>query len=340
MKTRFSRLLTLAAALALPITAFSQGTLNPPAGPPAPTMKTLEQIEPRTPISALPYVISQPGSYYLTRNLEGGLAGGLVIMASGVTLDLMGFTLGGGPGIGISVPGNRANVRIRNGTVRGWADAGIEAGNTVNAVMEDLIIANNGGRGLNAGQQAIVRKCVASSNGNTGLTTDAGSSVSHCLAFNNGGSGISVSFGCLVHDCEAEQNDGEGIVAVAASTVRNCVSRANEKDGIRVTKTCLVQENNCDGNGLNGDGAGIHVLESDNRVEGNKLTGNDRGLDVDGATNLILRNAARANTSGNYEIAAGNRVATIAVPPASGAISGNGPSAGSGTTDPVANFAY
>ena len=50
----------------------AQGPLTPP-GAPTPTMKTLEQIEPRTPISQadMPLTISAPGSYYLTTNLTG-----------------------------------------------------------------------------------------------------------------------------------------------------------------------------------------------------------------------------------------------------------------------------
>ena len=48
-------------------------SINPYAvGPvaPAPTMKSLAQIEPRTPISSVPFVISNSGSYYLTKNLN------------------------------------------------------------------------------------------------------------------------------------------------------------------------------------------------------------------------------------------------------------------------------
>ena len=64
-----------AAAIALLLTCnlqppalLAQGSLTPP-GPPALTMKTLQQVEPRVPISSAPFTISQPGSYYLTTNL-------------------------------------------------------------------------------------------------------------------------------------------------------------------------------------------------------------------------------------------------------------------------------
>ena len=43
--------LILLSALLLPPSAFGQGSLTPP-GAPTPTMKTLDQIEPRTPIDA------------------------------------------------------------------------------------------------------------------------------------------------------------------------------------------------------------------------------------------------------------------------------------------------
>src|SRR3989304_4869431 len=70
----------------------SAGDLNPPPGPITPTQ--------RTPIGANTtpgdadslFMITQPGSYYLTGNIIG-VSGkfGIEINASGVTLDLMGF---------------------------------------------------------------------------------------------------------------------------------------------------------------------------------------------------------------------------------------------------------
>ena len=101
-------------ALSCAATLFGQGSLTPP-GAPAPTMKTLDQVEARIPlVNASPGVsvgltgtitINQSGSYYLTQNWtvspftipHGGgttpAGNGITINADGVTLDLNGFTI-------------------------------------------------------------------------------------------------------------------------------------------------------------------------------------------------------------------------------------------------------
>src|SRR5207302_11387882 len=74
------------------ISIFPQGLLTPP-GAPAPTMKTLDQIEARTPISTAPFTIIASGSYYLTKNLSVASGNAININFNGVTLDLNGFTI-------------------------------------------------------------------------------------------------------------------------------------------------------------------------------------------------------------------------------------------------------
>src|SRR3954463_4391092 len=122
-----------AAALLLPPAAFPQGSLTPP-GAPAPTMKTLDQVEPRIDLQNAPasavtttnadyhFIIIQPGSYYLSASLAVTKTNGIQINAEGVTLDLNGFQISrgsgtGGNGIEIASPSDRAN--IRNGSLKG-----------------------------------------------------------------------------------------------------------------------------------------------------------------------------------------------------------------------------
>src|SRR4051794_15270642 len=78
--------------------SFGQGSLTPP-GAPAPTMKSLDQIEARTIIPSLPYVITNAGSYYLATNLTGSAGtNGITVIADNVSIDLNGFSLIGKPG--------------------------------------------------------------------------------------------------------------------------------------------------------------------------------------------------------------------------------------------------
>ena len=72
---------------------FAQGPLTPPAAP-APTMKTLSQIEPRIPITNVPVTITQPGSYYLTTNIVySGSNDGIRIATNNVTIEKMAPTM-------------------------------------------------------------------------------------------------------------------------------------------------------------------------------------------------------------------------------------------------------
>ncbi len=153
MKSTMIRI-AAAACLAVPFcltpAARAQGPLTPP-GAPAPMMRTLVQVEPRTPIALAGYTITQPGSYYLTTNLVSSWYG-VVITASGVTLDLMGFALTGvGDGIGVFLSGEtNAPVRgvvVRNGMVRQFAD-GIRAENCQNCRFEQLAVVSNSYSGM------------------------------------------------------------------------------------------------------------------------------------------------------------------------------------------------
>src|ERR1017187_5142875 len=91
-KSMNNRIVTSACVLCAMLFAIQRasaegGSLIPP-GTPAPTMITLNQIEPRTPITNTTAVtISASGSYYLTSNINVATGDAIMIAASQVTLD-------------------------------------------------------------------------------------------------------------------------------------------------------------------------------------------------------------------------------------------------------------
>lgn len=131
-------------------------------------MKTLAQVEPKIPITNIPYAISNPGAYYVTTNLTtSSSSGGIIIMANDVTIDLMGFTLdGAGTGQNGMDQGNSyRNLTLVNGTLRNWSWYGVGADGAFNRIENVSAFGNR--YGMYVGTGSIVRGCTAACNNNT-----------------------------------------------------------------------------------------------------------------------------------------------------------------------------
>lgn len=229
---------------------FGQGSLTPP-GAPAPTMKSLDQIEPRIAISSLPYFINNPGSYYFTTNLSGN--SGVTIGTGNVTLDLNGFTLQavGGSGNGVFIAGNFTNIIIRNGVITGWSQRGVDGytGSPRNTLYENLTVSANGSQGIGADNDSIIRNCRSYGNGFTstqvGLYSHGGQIVDS-IARGNASTGIFIYNG-IIRNCLSETNNGSGIEC-NAGTVCDSASFNNLFYGIALeggasARQCHVQGN-------------------------------------------------------------------------------------------------
>ena len=332
MKTKMPIII---AALLLPAfnpqfsTAFAQGALTP-SGPPGATMLTLLQIEPRTPISTVPYTITQPGSYYLTTNLTGTSGtNGITISSPNVTLDLRGFSLTGVPGSldGIHVSSSFTNVMIMNGTVGYWGGIGIYADGIWGGQFTHLTLVANVGDGLDPGRVGQASYCISTGNGADGFGAFCSNTkFENCTATANDGFGFSILEGCLLQGCSANLNGLDGIVGFPHCTVEDCVAHDNGFDGIDLLYGAggVIAGCVCNNNGSQG----IYTVDG-YTIKNCAMTGNG-GNGINTGNSSVIDSCA-ANTNDEDNIVTGNGC-TLNQCTANGSTTGNGFTLASGNT--------
>lgn len=344
LKTAWVVCLTLAA-----ISVCAQGPLDPAAAP-GPEMKSLEQIESRTPITNLPYVITQSGSYYLTGDLIcSGNNYGIYITntAKSVALDLNGFTLTGPGATGYSaihVGYTSAELTLRNGRIRNWN------GNTAYAVYStdmdavrivDIVVENcaNGMKVFNGTvENCTVYDCTTPSGNFFGIsgngTVVINCVVRDCEATTGTAYGYQLSYGSIARNCVAQNLTGGGgtksmgFQGQTGTIIESCVARKCY-NGFYTYNQSLVRNNIS----VENENHGLLVGFGGSRVEGNNLVKNGgNGLHCSYNTNnLILANSASLNTNANFYIMSGSY----------GPISGAPPSTKIEVTNhPWANFVF
>ncbi|MEL7472148.1 MAG: hypothetical protein AAGK04_02440 [Planctomycetota bacterium] len=216
------------------VVAALAGPLTPPAGAVGSSYKTLDQVEPRTAIESLPFTITQPGSYYLTGDLSSA-GNGIIVNASDVTIDLMGFTITGSDptqfsGIEQVFPFGNKNLTVRNGTVRNFDDGVVAFTGSFEGygiTFENLRVIDVTSRGIAAGaSNCLIVNCYARQVGaGTGVFGGeglgcVGGVIVNCRASGFSG-GIIVNQG-VMSNCHASDNDF-GIQCIDG-VVNGCVS--------------------------------------------------------------------------------------------------------------------
>jgi hypothetical protein len=267
MKTKLNHQLVAAVGLLFtlalqPSTLLAQGSLTPP-GAPAPTMKTLQQVEPRVPISSAPFTISQPGSYYLTTNLTVSGGDAITIATNGVTLDLNGFTISSttnpASGTAVLIGSGLRNIAIQNGHIQGGVTnngSGVFSGPGFgygiyysgsapqNVRVSGVSVSGCQYHGIYVGDGAstTVENCVVRTVGSYGIVA---STIRGCVALDCGGSAI---YGQQVSDSRGESvGSGYGLYAdhrpellrlqrqrhgLYATTAQNCYGSSSSGYGL------------------------------------------------------------------------------------------------------------
>jgi hypothetical protein len=210
-------------------------------------MKTLAQIEARTPISSVPFTISAPGSYYLTTNLTISSGNAITVNANNVMLDLNGFTLFSTQALSLASPvaillGGVTNITIVRGFISGgvtnnagtYGGSGFAYGITysigsptpVNARVSGVTVSGCQFVGIYLGNSStVVEACTVNTVGNVGI---GASSVSDSTALNCGNIGID-AFG-VANNCSGSSS-GSG-AGVNAFTANNCYGISASGNGI------------------------------------------------------------------------------------------------------------
>jgi hypothetical protein len=253
---------------------FSQGALTPP-GAPAATMKTLDQIQPRTPIkqASLPFTINAAGSYYVAENLTVASGNAITINAKGVTLDLMGFTISStanpAAGSGIVINNLLESITILNGNILGavqftgssYVGAGFQNGLNVssasiaprNVRISGVSVKGCTLNGIYLGNilqtSATVDHCLVRTVGSAGI--QAGS-VTDCVVSECGGPAIN----CLIAS-NSSGDSNSSLTGIAAKTALNCVGASSTGTGLSAESAT-----GCRGECRGGTGTGLDATEA------------------------------------------------------------------------------
>jgi parallel beta-helix repeat protein len=283
------------------------GDLTPP-GAPAPTMKTLDQVEPRIPIGPLTtpgdadsvYRITQPGSYYLTGNVSVTFGKrGIEIAGDDITIDLQGFavrgiqqgTLEGIAAVITTTP--RRNVSVGNGVVTTVGGTGVDLYAAESAIIHDMRIDNTGGDGVVAGFAGVIERVTVAECAGDGFNASSGTVLRDCHARRNGIHGfvgLMTASGCSAtengaagfngagafENCVAISNDLDGFFVNAPSSLNGCTAILNNSDGfvasndVSVAMNCIASKNGDSGfyYANNGAWTATNCAANDNVAQG------------------------------------------------------------------------
>ena len=175
-----------------------------------------------------PVTLSRPGSYRLAGNLSiPPNKTGILVAAQHVSLDLNGFQIEGGGKAEFGVRGKAPGATIRNGTVSGFKQDGIN-GEGEFWMIKDVRVLDNGGSGIACADICLIERSMVASNGGAGIDIGSGIVLASTIAENatlgieGTGDGVGLADNMFAFNAGAERDQFGG--SAAAMEPNLCVS--------------------------------------------------------------------------------------------------------------------
>lgn len=194
-----------------------------------------------------PVTIGRPGSYRLSGNLDVPAgAAGIVLFASGVTIDLNGFQIrGSGTGTGIAALQSRQAIVVRNGSVTNF-ERGIDL-KGVGSAVHDVTVFGNTSTGIELGGAATASGNRVFSN-QIGIRADSASIVTGNVLTFNSFLGVRAATGTVIRGntifLNGQGANGGGLEVTCPSLIsHNAFLNNSGQDIVELLQGCTTVDN-------------------------------------------------------------------------------------------------
>jgi len=262
------------------------------------------------------YAITEPGSYYLTRDIDitetqfdNTSARVIIINSDNVTLDLNGYSIigrkdpipeplvfpipGFGNSEGVYILGSKTNITIRNGSIINCGGSGIRADDADNSLFENLKFSNNGTYALEVQDNNVVKNCI-SFYCRLGIRGRDANHFINCQSHNTDNNGMSCRTGSQFINCISNNNRLDGISTGTGSNafMKGCVFNNNGAHGVDASLNCMIIQ--CVAS--NNEEDGINVFSNCTVQECHTVGNMENGIRTAGSYITILNNHCHGNS--------------------------------------------
>ena len=235
---------------------------------------------------------------------------GIQVTRDNVTIEAS--RVAGGTNGGIVAPVEANGCRVVGNSVSGGGGAGISMGHRGCLVKENVVMGSGNG-GISAGRGALIDSNVVYSNGGAGIAAKAGSRVSNNTVSYGGDDGIFLwDGGVLVTGNQVYYNTGSGINSTLGQSgsfvLENAIGANNQANlsaegGVYVNNRNAVERNFLYENRY----FGARILGTDNSVVENYSLWNVYGFSFGNTDNFIRGNTVSGSSTGFQSPPAGSR---------------------------------